>query len=68
VTAYELENADPVEKISIVSRGQALGVTWMMPEEDTYLHSKAKFLDDTVSLLGGRAAEEIFFGPNEITT
>lgn len=68
VTAYELENADPVEKISIVSRGQALGVTWMMPEEDTYLRSKAKFLDDTVSLLWGRAAEEIFFGPDEITT
>ncbi len=68
VTAHELPNADPVEKISIVSRGQALGVTWMMPEEDVYLHSKAKFLDDAVTLLGGRAAEEIFFGREEITT
>ncbi len=68
VTTYNLPNADPVEKISIVSRGMALGVTWMMPEEDSYLHSKAKFLDDMVTLLGGRAAEEIFFGKDEITT
>ena len=52
VTAYYLPNADPVEKISIVSRGMALGVTWMMPKEDSYLRSKAKFLDEMVSLLG----------------
>jgi cell division protease FtsH len=39
----------------------ALGVTWMMPQEDRYLYSKAKFLDELVTLLGGRAAEEIFF-------
>ncbi len=40
----------------------------MMPEEDRYLHSKAKFMDEMVTLLGGRAAEEVFFGKNEITT
>lgn len=68
VTGYLLPNCDPVEKISIVSRGMALGVTWMMPEEDSYLHSKAKFLDELVSLLWGRAAEEVFFGKDEITT
>jgi cell division protease FtsH len=68
VTAFHLPEADPVEKISIVSRGMALGVTWMMPSEDTYLYSKAKFLDELVSLLGGRAAEEIFFGKEHITT
>lgn len=68
VTGYFLPNCDPVEKISIVSRGMALGVTWMMPEEDRYLYSKAKFLDELVSLLGGRAAEEVFFGKDEITT
>jgi cell division protease FtsH len=68
ITGYFLPNCDPVEKISIVSRGMALGVTRMMPEEDRYLHSKAKFLDELVSLLGGRAAEEIFFGKEEITT
>ncbi len=68
ITAHILPHADPVEKISIVSRGQALGVTWMMPKEEKYLHSKQKFLDDVVSLLGGRAAEEVFFGKESITT
>lgn len=68
VTAYHLPHADPVEKISIVSRGMALGITWMMPTEDTYLYSKAKFKDEMVTLLGGRAAEEVFFGKDEITT
>ena len=68
VSAYYSPHADPVEKISIVSRGMALGVTWMMPTEDSYLYSKAKFLDEMVTLLGGRAAEEIFFGKDEVTT
>ncbi len=68
VTSHFLPNADPVEKISIVRRGHALGVTWMTPNEDMYLYSKAKFLDQVVSLLGGRAAEEIFFGADNITT
>lgn len=68
VTAHVLPHADPVEKISIVSRGQALWVTWMMPTEDKYLYSKEKFLDDVVSLLWGRAAEEVFFGKDSITT
>lgn len=68
VSAYTLPNADPVEKISIVSRWMALWVTWIMPQEDRYLNSKAKFLDEIVTLLGGRAAEQIFFGKDEITT
>jgi len=68
VTSYFLPEADPVEKISIVRRGQALWVTWMMPNEDNYLSSRAKFLDEVVSLLGGRAAEEVFFGEDQITT
>lgn len=68
VTWHLLQNADPIEKISIVRRGQALGVTWTTPEEDKNLYSKAKFLDELVVLLGGRAAEELFFGKDEITT
>ena len=68
ITAHILPHADPVEKISIVSRGQALWVTWMMPKEEKYLYSKQKFLDDVVSLLWGRAAEEVFFGKEAITT
>jgi cell division protease FtsH len=68
ICAHRLPHGDPVEKISIVSRGQALWVTWIMPEEDRYLKSKAKFLDEITGLLGGRAAEEIFFGADAITT
>jgi len=68
VTSHLLPNADPVEKISIVRRWHALWVTWIMPNEDMYLNSKAKFLDEVVSLLWWRAAEEIFFGTDNITT
>jgi cell division protease FtsH len=68
VTWHLLDNTDPIEKISIVRRWHALGVTWTTPEEDKNLYSKAKFLDEIVSLLWGRAAEEVFFGKEEITT
>ncbi len=68
VTSYVLPNADPVEKISIVRRGHALGATWKIPAEDQYLYSKAKILEETISLLGGRAAEEVFFWKENITT
>jgi len=68
VTAHLLPHADPVEKISIVRRGHALWVTWMTPNEDMYLYSKSKFLDQVVSLLWWRAAEEVFFGYDNVTT
>lgn len=68
LTSHLLPHADPVEKISIVRRGLALGMTWITPEEDKCLASRVKFLDEVTSLLGGRAAEEIFFGEDEITT
>jgi cell division protease FtsH len=61
-----LEHADPVHKVSIVSRGQALGVTVSMPQEDRFLTSRAQLADGMATALGGRAAEEIVFG--EITT
>ncbi len=56
------ENCEPVHKISIISRGGALGVTWFLPEEDTYLNSEAKMKDEMVSLHGGRIAERLMFG------
>ncbi|MCS6982943.1 MAG: ATP-dependent zinc metalloprotease FtsH [Candidatus Absconditabacterales bacterium] len=68
VCGYHLSETDTVEKISIVSRGGALGMTITLPEEDKYLHSKKKFLHDVIMLLGGRAAEELFIGADEITT
>ena len=68
VTSHLLENTDKVEKITIVRRWQALWATWKTPEEDKYLYSKNKIIDETISLLWWRAAEEVFFGKDEITT
>jgi len=61
-----LPKADPVTKISIVSRGMALGYTMHLPEEDRYLRAKGRFEDEIAGLLAGRASEEVAF--NEITT
>jgi len=66
IVGHLLPGCDPVHKISVISRGMALGVTWFMPEEDKHLHSKSKFEDELCSLLGGYTAEQIFFG--EMTT
>ena len=63
-----LPNTDPVHKVSIVSRWWALWVTWFLPERDTLLVSKAKYLDELATLYGWRAAEEIFFWKDFITT
>jgi len=66
LVGHFLPHADPVHKISIVSRGQALGVTISMPAEDKFNATKAELEDRMAMTLGGRAAEEIVF--NEITT
>jgi len=66
LVGHFLPNADPVHKISIVSRGQALGLTISMPTEDKFNSTKAELEDRMAMTLGGRAAEEIVF--NEITT
>jgi cell division protease FtsH len=63
---YNLPKADPVHKVSIVSRGMALGYTIHLPEDDRYLHPRAKFEDEIASLLAGRASEELVFG--DVTT
>ena len=55
------EFADPLVKVSIVPRGQALGAAWYLPEERV-LQTKEAMLDEMCSLLGGRAAEELFIG------
>ena len=59
---------DPIHKISIIARGLALGGTWHLPEADLHLYSKQKFEGELASLLGGRVAEELVFGPDKITT
>jgi cell division protease FtsH len=61
-----LEHTDPVHKITIVSRGQALGLTISLPSEDRYLTTRTALLEQIAMTMGGRAAEEIVF--NEITT
>lgn len=64
--AYILPNTDPVYKISIISRGRALGYTITLPEEDRFLKSRTELLDNIKMLLGGRVAEELVF--NDITS
>ncbi len=66
LVAKLLPNADPVHKVSIVSRGHALGYTLQLPTEDKYLTSRSEILNRLAVLLGGRCAEELVF--NEITT
>ncbi len=66
IVGQMLPNCDPVHKISIISRGQALGYTISLPTEDKFLTTRAELTDTMAMTLGGRAAEEIVFG--EITT
>jgi len=61
-----LEYADPVHKISIISRGRAAGYTLKLPFEDRKMQSKKQFLDDIAATLGGYVAEEMFF--DDVTT
>lgn len=68
VVSHVLPNADPVHKISIISRRMALGYTWNMPTEERRLQTKAHFLDEIATLMGGRVAEEEFFGKDKVTT
>jgi len=66
VVTNALPEGDPVQKVSIISRGLAGGYTLAMPTEDHVLDSRKKIFATMVSLLGGRAAEEIIF--NDITS
>jgi len=66
IVGHYLEHSDPVHKVSVISRGQALGYTISLPTEDKFLTTKAELTDTMAMTLGGRAAEELVFG--EITT
>jgi len=61
-----IAKSDPVHKVSVVSRGQALGVTIQLPLKDRYLTSKSELMTRMAAAMGGRAAEEIIFG--DVTT
>lgn len=62
------EGHDPVQKVTLVPRGQARGLTWFTPGEDTSLISKQQLFARIVGALGGRAAEQVIFGAPEVTT
>ncbi len=66
LTAALLPNVDPVQKISIISRGQAAGYTLKLPIEDKHLHTRSEFIEELIVLLGGYAAEKLVF--KDITT
>jgi len=61
-----LPHCDPVAKVQAIARGQALGITVSMPAEDQYLMTRSALLERMVGIMGGRAAEELFF--HEVTT
>jgi cell division protease FtsH len=66
IVGHYLEHTDEVHKISIISRGQALGYTISLPREDRYLTTKTALMHQLAAILGGRAAEELVF--QEVTT
>lgn len=68
LVAHFLPHADPVRKISIISRGHAGGYTLKMPTEDKRFRSKAEFLDDIAVMLGGYMAEVEIFGKDALST
>ncbi len=61
VVGNAIAEADPVQKVTIVGRGQAGGLTWFRPDEDRLLYSRKKLLANLAYMLGGRVAEEIVF-------
>ncbi len=61
IVGHVLPNTDDVHKVSIISRGMALGLTWSLPREDRHMASLSKFEDEMAMLLGGRLAEMLYF-------
>src|SRR6266540_1380043 len=61
IVGHALPNADPVHKVSVISRGRALGWTLALPVEDKFLVTRSEMIDELAMLLGGRVAEELWF-------
>jgi cell division protease FtsH len=68
VLGLKIPGLDPVHKVTIVPRGRALGITASLPEEDRHSYTKEWLEGQLAMLFGGRVAEEMIFGPNDITT
>ncbi|WP_165482737.1 ATP-dependent zinc metalloprotease FtsH [Legionella gresilensis] len=68
IVGLSVPEHDPVYKVTIIPRGRALGVTMFLPEQDRYSHSKRRLESQLSSLFGGRIAEELIFGAENVTT
>jgi len=68
IVGYSVPDHDPVYKVTIIPRGRALGVTMYLPEEDTYSVSKSTLEGNISTLFGGRIAEEMTLGLDQVTT
>ena len=68
IVATLTPNHDPVEKVTLIPRGQAKGLTWFTPDEERGLVTRSQILGKIASTLGGRAAEDVIFGDTEVTT
>ncbi|WP_043767308.1 ATP-dependent zinc metalloprotease FtsH [Algiphilus aromaticivorans] len=68
IVGLSVPEHDPVYKVTIIPRGRALGVTQFLPEEDRYSYTKQRLNSQICSLFGGRIAEELIFGDEQVTT
>ena len=68
ITALNCPNSDPIHKATIIPRGRALGLVMRLPEYDRFSVTRAKLKDDLIVAFGGRAAEELIFGYEQVTT
>jgi cell division protease FtsH len=68
LVGHVLPDSDPVHKVTIIPRGGTGGVTWFIPPEDRSYTTVAEYKDDLARLMGGRIAEEVFFGREHVTT
>lgn len=68
ITALNCPNSDPIHKATIIPRGRALGLVMRLPENDSFSVTRAKLHDDLIVAMGGRAAEELIFGYDKVTT
>lgn len=68
IVGLSVSDHDPVYKVSIIPRAQALGITMFLPESDRYSYSKKRLESQIASLFGGRVAEELIFGADFVTT
>lgn len=68
LVGLKVPSADPVHKVTIIPRGMALGVTQQLPEADRHSYTREYLMSQIAILMGGRIAEEIYFGDNMVTT